>query len=200
MKKPASFQIVTAISAGSAVEELPSPIDAAKPESTADLIEQAVVGRIEEQPDIGGRDHGQDGRGEEGEPQRRTTLDTAIDPERHRERERNRDRYGDQRVKQVIPKGPPEDRISQHGAVLIEPRQKTAGPPSMRCREEAVDNGRDGRHMGETRPTERRQGRPGSQPCRWMFSCARFRFRHVRRSAPAGSLAPAGAYPSVLIA
>src|SRR6266496_6699425 len=43
------------------------PVVAGQTEETGDLLEKTVAGRVEEEPDIGHRDHGQHGRREEGE-------------------------------------------------------------------------------------------------------------------------------------
>ena len=69
MKKPASFQIVTTISAGSAVLLLPSQLWLRIPNTPGELLEQPVLRRVEEEPDVGHRDHRQDRRREVGEAQ-----------------------------------------------------------------------------------------------------------------------------------
>ena len=69
MKKPASFQTATTISAPSTVRWSPSQLWLARPSALRDLLEQAVLRRVEEEPDVGDRDHRQHRRREEGEAQ-----------------------------------------------------------------------------------------------------------------------------------
>ena len=64
MKKPASFQTATTIIAPSAVRRSPSQLWLARPSALRDLLEQAVLRRVEEQPDVGDRDHRQHRRRE----------------------------------------------------------------------------------------------------------------------------------------
>ncbi len=77
MKKPASFQIVTTMSAGSAVLLLPSQLWLGAPKSPQELLEQPVLGRVEEEPDVGHRDHRQDGRREIREAQKPAARECA---------------------------------------------------------------------------------------------------------------------------
>ena len=87
MKNPASFQTATAIIAGIAVAGSPSQLCRPMPADADDAIEQAVIGREEEQPDVGDRDHRQHRRREIRHAQQRPAGQVAVDGERHQQRE-----------------------------------------------------------------------------------------------------------------
>ena len=135
--------------APSAVDCEPSQLCVAT-ERLGDLVEQAVIGRVEEQPDIGDRDHRQDGRREIGHAQQGAAGQLPIHEDRHREGERDRDRNGAPRVDRVVRERLPEDRVGQH--VVIVPEADEAGRAvRLGRRIEGVDEGRDDRDMGEGR-------------------------------------------------
>ena len=195
MKKPASFQIVTAISAGSAVAGLPSQLMLAKPKDAADLIEQAIVGRIEKQPDIGGSDHRQDGRREEGKPQRRPSLDAAVNPERHGERKADRDRHGDQRVEQIVFERRQKIGSASMARYWSRPMKAAGRRPcgvEKKLSMTVVTAGTCVKVASRTTA-----GSASSQPCTWMFSCGVRGADHRGRAAPAGTRMPRPACLSV---
>ena len=79
------------------------PVVRGKVERAGDLFEQAVLRRVEEQPDVGDRDHRQHGRGEVGHADERAPGDAVVDPERHQDRERDRERDGAGREQEIVP-------------------------------------------------------------------------------------------------
>ena len=125
-------------------------------EQAQHLVEQAVARRIEEQPDIGDRDHRQHGRGEERQPQKRPAGDLAVDPDRHGKRKRNGQRNNACRVDDVVGERAPEHRVAEHGLIIIRADERR-GAAALWGRKEAVDDGGDGGIMGERHQQHRRR-------------------------------------------
>ncbi len=124
------------------------PVARGHAEQAEDLVDQAVGRRIEEQPDVRDRDHGQHGRGEERQTQERLAQDLAVDPHGHQQRERDRRRNGAEREQQVVAEHPPEDRVLEHQRVVLEPDERRR-PAALRRRVETADQGRDRRIVRE---------------------------------------------------
>ncbi len=182
MKNPASFQTVTTISAGSAVRLLPSQLWRREAERARDLLEQPVLGREEEQPDVRHRDHRQHRRREVRQAQQAAPGEPAVDPERHRERDHDRQRDRAERVPEVVGQRLPEDRVVDQRAVVVEPDEHRRARRSRR-RKEAVPEVGDRRIVREER--EQRQRRQQQQPAVDPLGRARHRIiQQIARAAP----------------
>ena len=139
----------------------PSQLCEAPPNSGGDLLEQPVLRREEEQPDIGHRDHRQHRRREIGHADEGAADDAVVHPQRHQEGERDRDRDRAEREPEIVDERLPEDRIRQHLLVIGE-ADEARGAARPRRRVDAVDEAGERRPMREQ--GEQRHRRQEQQP------------------------------------
>jgi len=137
------------------------PAVAGNPEQAAEVVEDADLGRVEEEPDVGHRDHRQNGRGEVGGAHDRPAGQFAVDPDGHEQRQADADGDGAERVDKVIFKHLPEHRVVRHVGVVVQP-DEPARPALARCREEAREYAADDRVVGKGHHQHR--GRQKQQP------------------------------------
>ena len=169
MKKPASFHTVTTISAGSAVLLLPSQLCDGAPNAPSDLLEQPVLRRVEEEPDVGDGDHRQHGRREVREAQEAAPGDAAVDPHRHQQRERDRRRGSCPARTRGCSRATARRSGRRRAAGSCRARRTARGPrrPSASSRR-LCQSGGDRRVVREEREQRRRrqQQQPAVQPLR----------------------------------
>ncbi len=106
MKKPASFQTATTRDAGERGALVAQPVVRRQAQRAGDLLQQAVLRRVEEQPDVGHRDHRQHGGREVGHAQEGAAGDALVDPQRHHQRQADRQRDGGAGEPQVVVHAP----------------------------------------------------------------------------------------------
>ena len=141
------------------------PVVARQPEEPGDLLEEAIAGRIEEEPDVRDGDHRQHRRREVGEPQESASREVSVHPDGHQQRERDRQRNRAERVPEVVRERLPEDRVVDQRAIIVEADEcRRVRAPWRRIK--AVPEVRDRRIVCEQREQRRRrqQQQPGVDP------------------------------------
>ena len=137
------------------------PVMAWDPEVSGDLLEQAVLRCIEEEPDIRHSDHRQHGRCEVGNAKERLALELLVHPHRHEHGKADRQRNRAERKPGVVREHLPEDRVIEHAPVIVE-TDEDGGAIAFGRREEAVPQRGTGGVMREER--KQHGGRQKEEP------------------------------------
>eukprot|EP01022_Parablepharisma_sp_SALTPOND_P021792 TRINITY_DN435_c5_g1_i1.p1 TRINITY_DN435_c5_g1~~TRINITY_DN435_c5_g1_i1.p1 ORF type:complete len:766 (+),score=253.47 TRINITY_DN435_c5_g1_i1:968-3265(+) len=155
------------------------PVVRGQAERAGDLLQQAVLGRVEEQPDIGHRDHGQHRRREIGQAQHAAPGQPFIDPQGHQDGQGYGHRDGAQGKPQVVAQGPPEHRIVHHQRIVLQADEHRR-PTALGRGKEAMPQRRQRRVVreGEQEHHGRGEQQPGQDGGRQAFH------RRARCAAP----------------
>ena len=137
------------------------PVDGRQAKQAADLVEYAKAGRVEEQPQIGGSDHRQDGRREISGAHEAARGNLGVGPQGHAERDADRDRNRRCGIDQIVLNDRPEGRVIEQRGIVFR-ADKFGRATTRTAREEARPEGRDRRIECEQRKqdTRREQEQP----------------------------------------
>jgi hypothetical protein len=106
----------------------PSQLWAGIPKKAADLGKKTDLGRVKEEPDVGHGDHGEYGGREIGGSDNRPAAELAVDPHGHEQGEADADRDGPQGVEEIVAQHLPENRVCDHGGVVLETHESGGSP------------------------------------------------------------------------
>ena len=124
------------------------PVVPAAAEPAKDAVEQSVIRRVEEHPDIGDRDHRQHGRQEIRHAQQGAARQRAVHRQRHEQRQHDRGRNRGGGIDRVVAQRLPEHRVVEQVGIVVEADERR-GPAAVRRGVQAVDQRLDRRPMGE---------------------------------------------------
>ena len=125
-------------------------------EPAEDVVEQPVIRREEEQPDIGDRDHRQHRRREIRHAHQSPPRNGSVDGESHHQRQDHRGRNGPQRIDRVVAQRRPEHGVGYQVGVVLDPDEARRAAALGRGIE-AVEQRRRRRPVGKRHQQQQRR-------------------------------------------
>ena len=138
------------------------PVARRQPEQAGDLLQQPVLRRVEEQPDVGHGDHRQHGGREVRHAHPRASRHALIHPQRHDQRQADGQRNGRASEPQVVAHGLPEHGVVHHGRIVLQPHPHPRTAAAGRGMEAVDQRGQRGPvREGHQQDQGRKQQQPG---------------------------------------